>query len=160
MRRRRARSPLPRPFVRVDCIRAPSVGVVAARRTRSGRSGWKLEAAPAARSRAGGGTPGGRSPVFLWESSLPDLSFRGRKRGFFTADAKRPHRRRQGRKIDPNGLSPFLAMDNVIHYSDAGWNSTPLQARTNGMICSFADEGTEDIYDGDDTKAARRRCPQ
>jgi|SRR5215213_3678144 len=28
------------------------------------------------------------------------------------------------------------------------------------MICSFADEGTEDIYDGDDTKAARRRCPQ
>lgn len=28
------------------------------------------------------------------------------------------------------------------------------------MICSFADQGTEDIYDGSDTKAARRRCPQ
>ena len=27
------------------------------------------------------------------------------------------------------------------------------------MIASFADSGTEDIFDGHDTKAARRRCP-
>lgn len=28
------------------------------------------------------------------------------------------------------------------------------------MISSFADAGTEDIYDGRDTKAARRACPR
>ena len=28
------------------------------------------------------------------------------------------------------------------------------------MIISFADSGTEDIFDGADTKAARRTCPQ
>ena len=27
------------------------------------------------------------------------------------------------------------------------------------MIVSFADAGTEDIYNGRDTKAARKRCP-
>lgn len=28
------------------------------------------------------------------------------------------------------------------------------------MIQSFYDEGTEDVFDGTDTKAARRTCPQ
>ena len=28
------------------------------------------------------------------------------------------------------------------------------------MIRSFADQGTEDIFDGDDSKAARKVCPQ
>ncbi len=28
------------------------------------------------------------------------------------------------------------------------------------MIRSFADQGTEDIFDGSDTKAARRTCPR
>ncbi len=28
------------------------------------------------------------------------------------------------------------------------------------MIASFRDEGTEDIFDGRDTKKARRACPQ
>lgn len=28
------------------------------------------------------------------------------------------------------------------------------------MIVSFADEGTEDIYDGTDSRKARRCCPQ
>ena len=28
------------------------------------------------------------------------------------------------------------------------------------MIKGFADEGTEDIWNGDDTKAARRTCPK
>lgn len=27
------------------------------------------------------------------------------------------------------------------------------------MIVSFGDQGTEDVYDGDDTRAARRTCP-
>ncbi|HWB54187.1 MAG TPA: type II toxin-antitoxin system RelE/ParE family toxin [Tepidisphaeraceae bacterium] len=28
------------------------------------------------------------------------------------------------------------------------------------MIVSFADEGTKDVFDGSDTKAARRTCPR
>ena len=28
------------------------------------------------------------------------------------------------------------------------------------MIVSFADSGSEDIFDGDNTKAARKSCPQ
>jgi proteic killer suppression protein len=28
------------------------------------------------------------------------------------------------------------------------------------MIASFANQGTEDVFDGDDTKAARRICPR
>ena len=28
------------------------------------------------------------------------------------------------------------------------------------MIVSFADQGTEDVYNGRDTKAARKACPQ
>jgi toxin HigB-1 len=28
------------------------------------------------------------------------------------------------------------------------------------MICSFKDQGTEDIFNGQDTKVARRTCPQ
>lgn len=28
------------------------------------------------------------------------------------------------------------------------------------MIASFKDEGTEDVFDGHDTKKARKKCPQ